>query len=293
MGIAGAIARLGALTVGREVAGKTGAETIVKELAARDVLGKDVLKLTATKALDDRGVAELDRQIEQGIIVPGDDKKIDVTKALFDRDAPLYADQDLYTRAHDVVGGWVAGGKKKVALREAYTRVAVQGNAPAAPIEQTLVDMLTTRRARWERLATREHLPMPEAFKLYRGVDGEYAVKAVMEAWGNPAAQTMEVPLYDLTSWSLRRETADAFALQEAANVIYQAEVPFGNTVADKYVDGGAFIRWCYDQDEVVVGKPRGGLQIPVQDATVQYQGKTYTYADRQALAEAWKKDHP
>jgi hypothetical protein len=293
--IAGLLARFGAeKVVGREVAGKAAVETVTRD-GTREVLGRDVLKLGATKlpTLDAKAIADLDRRIEQGLIQPGDAGKLDLSEALKTRDMPLYNDPELYGRAHKAVGGWVMGGKNKVALRDAYTRVAVQGQVPATPLEQTLVDMLTTRKARWGRLAASEQLPMPGAFKLYRGVDGEYAVKAVLDGWLAPGGTTMDVPLYDLTSWSLRRETADQFALKQAANVIYQAEIPFEQTVADKYVDGGAFIQWCFDQDEVVVGRPRQGLRIPVQDATVQYQGKTYTYADRQALAEAWRKDHP
>lgn len=271
---------------------QTAAKTVAREVATREVLGRDVLKLTAPRVLDDRGIAALDRKLD-GLVHLADDGKLDLKAALEQRDQPLYADRDLYDRAHKAVNGWVMGGKQKVALRDAYTRVKVQGHQPATPLEQTLVDLLGTRKARWQRLAAGEQLAVPDAFKLYRGVDGEYAVKAVLDGWSNPAATTMDVPLYDLTSWSLRRETADKFAVQEAANVVYQAQIPFEQTVADKYADGGAFVQWCFDQDEVVVGRPQGGLRIPVQDATVRYQGKTYTYADRQALAEAWQKDHP
>jgi hypothetical protein len=291
MPLDGVLARWGAKVIGKET-GTKAAATVVRDLAARDVLGKDVLKLTAPRVLDDRAVSSIDQQIA-AMIDAADAKKLDLTQALLDRDAPLYADQDLYTRAHALVNGWVAGGKDQIPLRKAYTRVVVEGQAPASPLEQTLVDMLATRKDRWARYAQRQGLAMPDAFKLYRGVDGEYAVKAVLDGWMDPAAKTMEVPLYDLTSWSMQYETADKFALQTAANVIYQAEIPFSDTVADKYVDGGAFIRWCFDQDEVVVGKPRGGLHIPLQDATVEYKGKQYTYANRQALAEAWKADHP
>lgn len=288
MTISSVLARFGASAV----AGKAAAETVARDVATREVLGRDVLKLTASKVLDDKGIAALDRKLD-GLVHQADAGKLDLKAALAERDQPLYGDQDLYERAHKAVGGWVMGGKQKVALRDAYTRVKLQGNPPATPLEQTLVDLLGTRKARWGRLAAAEQMAVPDAFKLYRGVDGEYAVKAVLDGWLDPAAKTMDVPLYDLTSWSLRRETADQFALQADANVIYQAQVPFEQTVADKYVDGGAFVRWCFDQDEVVVGRVGGGLRIPVQDATVQYKGKTYTYADRQALAEAWKKDHP
>jgi hypothetical protein len=75
--------------------------------------------------------------------------------------------------------------------------------------------------------------------------------------------------------------------------VVYEADVPFDHTIMDKWSDGHALANLYSPQDEVVVAAPHDTLQVPEATATVTYKGKTYTYADRQALIQAWNEDHP
>ena len=228
----------------REVERKV--EQPVMQAAERALRAGDRLALTPRVTLQNADVAALDQALEALASMTAE------TKAqLAARYAPVYADQDLQARAGKGIAGWVWGGKGKVAMIAAYAKAGVAGQPAESELERLVVELAATRQARWRRLAAAEGLPMPEAFHLFRGVNGEYAVEAVVKAWSDPTARTMAVPTHELASWSLDRGIAKAFGDSAAASVIYEADVPFGKTLLDKWVDGGPLVTMGLEQQEV------------------------------------------
>lgn len=266
------------------------------ESAAKRGLEGDRLHLSAGArqavrqpvSLEREAVAALDRRLEAMAGLNDTERA-----ALAAFHAPVWADPALQERAHKVLSGWVWGGKGKVELIAAYRRVVVEGQAPASEAEHVLTAMLATRRARWERLAAIAGVPVPDTFHLHRGVRGDYAVEAVVKAWSDEGATHMAVPSHALASWSLDPTIARAFGDDKAASVFYEAQIPFEQTLADKWVDGSAFVALALEQQEVVVAGAEGALSLPKQAATVLFEGKTYTYDRRQELIRAWRARKP
>lgn len=205
----------------------------------------------------------------------------------------IYQDADLNTRAKELIKGWTSGGKGKEELRQAFVNVVLDGKDPATPMEHTLADMAVTRRMRLDRVAAKLGIQTPDSFHLYRGVRGDYAVEPLVKAWADESTPDMVIPHKEVASWSLNRETAEYFASGKEPSVIYEADVPFNRTLIDKWADGHSLANMYSPQDEVVVAATHDTLKVPKATASVTYQGKTYTYADRQALIQAWHEDHP
>lgn len=166
----------------------------------------------------------------------------------------------------------------------------INGADPQNALEQTIVDIYTSRPERWERLAQKMGLDsVPENFQLFRGVSSEFFVEAVVNAWRDNTSSDMQIPAYELSSWSLTRETAGGFARDPNAAVIFEANVPFERTLADKYVDDGSFISSFSHENEVVVAiSEKNTLSTEKNKATVKFQGETYTYAERERLILTW-----
>jgi hypothetical protein len=264
-----------------EAAAKAEVDRVVVSAQARRAL-------TAARTLDQAAVRGLDAQL-----APLAELTPAAKQALTAFHAPVYADPAAQARAGKALGGWVFGGQGKVDMIQAFKKVGVEGRAPASELEQAVAELAGTRKARWERLAAQTGVAAPEAFHLYRGVNGDYAVEAVVRAWADPSAKAMTVPTHELASWSLDRGIAEAFGDSRTASVIYEADVPFAKTLADKWVDGGPFVRLGLEQQEVVVAGAKDAVALPVARAKVVFRGKTYTYADREALVDAWRRAFP
>lgn len=207
--------------------------------------------------------------------------------------APVYADPALQARAQAVLAGWVAGGQGKDALIAAYRRVVLAGQAPATEAEHVLLALLATRRARWARLAASAGVPMPRTLHLHRGVQGDYAVEAVVKAWADETTSQMAVPTRALASWSLDPAIARQFGAGPGPAVRYEAHLPLDATLADKWVDGSAFVTLGLEQAEVIVAGADDALRLPKTGATVLFEGETYTYERRAELLRAWAARKP
>lgn len=204
--------------------------------------------------------------------------------------ADIYADPDLQTRAGLLVKDW-ALGKGMVPTREAYANVLLKGKTPKTDLEKTVSDLLVTRRERWDRLSEKLGIEPPTGFHAYRGVVGDYAADAVVKAWSDDSSKYMKVPNLELSSWSLDHNAAKDFASgTEEPSVVYEADIPFSRTLLDKWVDDDFFIKAYYKEEEVVVAASKDSIRIPKDQATVKYNHKVYTYADRAELIKAWNQ---
>jgi hypothetical protein len=204
----------------------------------------------------------------------------------------IFQDTELRDKTIETFGQWTAtysASDTQKQMREAWSNI-MKGQDPSTPMEHTVTDIYTTRKARWERLANTMGLEaVPKEFQLYRGVSSEFFVEAVVKAWRDTSSTDMQIPAHELSSWSLTRNTAEGFGSNPKASVVYEANVPFERTLADKFVDDGTFITTFSRENEVVVAlSEKNTLTTPKDKATVKFQGKTYTYAERASLIAAW-----
>jgi hypothetical protein len=204
----------------------------------------------------------------------------------------IFQDTELRDKTIETFGQWTAtysASDTQKQMREAWSNI-MKGQDPSTPMEHTVMDIYTTRKARWERLANTMGLDaVPKEFQLYRGVSSEFFVEAVVKAWRDTSSTDMQIPAHELSSWSLTRNTAEGFGSNPNASVVYEANVPFERTLADKFVDDGTFITSFSRENEVVVAlSEKNTLTTPKDKATVKFQGKTYTYAERASLIAAW-----
>lgn len=219
-----------------------------------------------------------------------------VKKALKDEIySSIFANDPLRDRTIEAFTQWTATysqSEVQQQMREAWTGV-IQGKPPESALEKTLFDVYTTRQQRWSRLADKLGLAgPPKEFQLYRGVHGDRFVESVVQAWRDSGGSDMQVPVHTLSSWSLTRNTAESFA-GSGTSVIFEAQVPFARTLADKFVDDGSFITSFSRENEVVVAlSEQNGLSTPKDKVTVTYQGKSYSYAERASLIQAWDAAH-
>lgn len=204
----------------------------------------------------------------------------------------IFQDNDLRDKTVETFGQWTAtfsASTTQSQLRDAWSNI-MKGQEPSTTLEKTVMDIYTTRHARWERLADKMGLDsVPKEFQLYRGVSSEFFVEAVVKAWKDTSSPDMQIPSHELSSWSLTRSTAEGFGGNPNASVVYEANIPFERTLADKYVDDGTFITTFSHENEVVVATSEKNTLTTAKDkATVKFMGKTYTYAERNSLIAAW-----
>ena len=201
----------------------------------------------------------------------------------------LYQDGSFFERAQAELQRWIFGGKDQLPLREAFENFGRGINQTAT--DDTFRTLLKTRQARWQRLARRHGLDAPTHFQLHRGVNSNRAAEEVARVWEQSGKRGLSLKHHSVNSWSLDKQVAERFANGSEAAVVYRANIPMKRTLADKWVDGGAFLQWAPDQDEVIVmGKQ---LAVPAREIRVTFQGKTYGYEDRQAFLKAWRAVHP
>jgi hypothetical protein len=181
-----------------------------------------------------------------------------------------------------------------VAVREAFLNVYVR-NLEVEPdtLEDKVSILYDTREERWDYLAKKLGFERPRMFRLYRGVtcDRYDYVSDVVNAWIADNDDKFDFEHDVLTCWSTKKKTARSFAKKnQHAAVMVKADVEFVNTLADKWVDDGAYILPWYFQDEVVVATAApNSLRVFTRDAVVWFQGEEYNYSRRTELISAWQ----
>lgn len=204
----------------------------------------------------------------------------------------LFQDPDLQERAVKLLSGWTSAYSSSITqteMRKAFSKI-MAGQAPESPLEHTIFDIYTTRRERWLRLSDKLGLDgVPESFQLYRGTHSKRILEAVVTAWKDTQYSEMQVPAHELSSWSMSRATAQSFAFDSEHSVIFEAQIPFERTLADKFVDDGTFISPFFGEQEVVVATAqKNGITTPKDKVTILFQGKQYDYSQRADLIKAW-----
>ncbi|MBI6545930.1 MAG: hypothetical protein HY692_03990, partial [Cyanobacteria bacterium NC_groundwater_1444_Ag_S-0.65um_54_12] len=174
-----------------------------------------------------------------------------------------------------------------------------KGLAPKNKLERQVRDIYNSRQTRWKRLALLAGSKTPpRTFNLYRSEAGIPAFD-VIRAWSDDSTKTLTIRTQLLSSWTLSRDAGERIANQDIGpkhvpRVLYEAAVPFEQTLLDKWSDGGALAtspyRW---QEEVVVAHShKNALSIPKENATVFLDGIRYSYADRNALFKAMNEHY-
>lgn len=199
----------------------------------------------------------------------------------------LYQDKALQERVEFLVEQWTRDfevNPNRALMCEAWS--GIFRGAPWDTSWQLSVGItLATRRERWERLAKQLGMAVPSGFRAYRGVKGMAFVQAIVSAW-QADVDRLEVRQNELASWSLNLAVAYRFAEADAA-AMYAADIPFEQTLADKWVDGSHFVAPYYRQYEVIAGKSTAdGLIAQAKECRVFYRNKWYGYQEREAVFE-------
>ena len=203
----------------------------------------------------------------------------------------IYGNPGLQEHADRLFTGWVSGGDGQSTIRKAFVSLGENGGRPRSSTEELLQNLLETRRERWTRLASRFGEQAPDTFHLFRGVRGEYALEELVSALEQPGRKAVTLSNHTVASWTTDVRQARRFADAPAASLIYEADIPIQKTLADKWVDGSAFVTWCADQDEVVVAARN--LDVSLERFEATFRGKTYTAAQRDELVRDWRAVHP
>jgi hypothetical protein len=204
----------------------------------------------------------------------------------------FYADPELEQGADRFIQRWTTTRSSdafQIAARRAWDAVAATGKATNEH-EALLLQMAATREERWLRLSDAQKIPFPNSFNAFRGVSGLDAVLEVADAWRG--GQDVAAQASSLSSWSIKRSAAGAFAKGGVGGVIYEAEIPFEQTIADLWVDDSRFLTAHWNQAEVIAALgPGESITVPKEKATVRYKGRVYRYAQRAALLSALEAD--
>jgi hypothetical protein len=208
----------------------------------------------------------------------------------------LYQDDALCEQAQRLVTEWAnttSTTAYQAKHREAWEWIAA-GQSPRSDLERVIQSIRATRLQRWTRLGKRFGMAPPQAFRLYRGINSTMMIDAAVQAWQDEATTTCALPLRTLSSWSLSEKAAVEFSAayggsNEKPWAVFEATVPFEQTLLDKWVDGSDFASQFPGQAEVVVStRQENALSIDEKAITIYYQQKVYRYADRQAFIQKW-----
>lgn len=197
----------------------------------------------------------------------------------------LYQDAELQSQVELLVEQWTRdfeANPNRALMCEAWASV-FRGATWDDTWQISIGVTLATRRERWERLAQHLGMTVPKGFRAYRGVKGMASVQAIVSAWQTDVDR-LEVLQKELASWSLNLAAAYKFAKADAA-AIYVADIPFEQTLADKWVDGSHFVAPYYHQHEVIAGKSTAdGLIALAKECQVFYRNKWYRHHEREAV---------
>lgn len=251
--------------------------------------------------LDLQGVASLNRRLDGWVegLLPGRVRQEGLFRSATPQELePVHAVVDLrlhgkllqdpaWLQARDrVTSAWGHGYLEP--LRAAWEQLAAQGR-PTGPLQADLALLRETRALRWRALTGGEP---PRALRLHRGVTGEGRVREVARLWAQPGASHLPLRHHSLSSWSVDPKVALAFGQVSRGGsrgtVVMSLEVPFEQTLLDKWADGGHLLSKYGPQQEVVVATPRPNqLRVPKEDLVVFWEGRRYGYEDRAALLDA------
>lgn len=194
------------------------------------------------------------------------------------------------------ISSWTGGFSKSHAQREMrqQARMILAGKAPTNRVGELMQRALNARAGRWQAAAQAQGIPVPGAFRVYRGVkdhDGRF-LQDVYEAW-KAGADTMMVRSHEMASWSLHRQTAVSFASGGGQSVVFQADLPFAQTFADQLVEDGTFISQFFGEHEVISLTARPNMiEGSARGASVRFNGRIYTWDQRADFIRDWEAAH-
>ena len=206
--------------------------------------------------------------------------------------ARIYDDPSLRLRAMQVLTDLTtdfATHQPRIDNIRAYYRIFRPGGKVTTSLEITLAQIKATRFDRYTRFANITGLTVPHSFKAWRGQRSLEDVQDVATAWsdGTPLRNQQKA----LAAWSLTPTTAQRFATQnQTSGVIFQAEIPFALTFADKFLDGHRFINPFWEQNEIICGDVHSEnrpILTQAESAKVFFQGRLFTYGQRDELFDA------
>jgi hypothetical protein len=150
--------------------------------------------------------------------------------------------------------------------------------------QQALIDLINTRRSRWQHLANQLGMNMPDAFRAYRGVHIDPAhigniTQEIIKALQNDLEAHIPVIQRSLGSWSLDLQAASRFATAHPFGVIYEDDIPFDLTLADKWLDDADFIYRFGREEEVVVLSDADNKPIPVMAKKIRFTRGSAVYS--------------
>lgn len=220
--------------------------------------------------------------------------------ALYETFLPIWENEGEWLAAREVLrmlafDKFDRPGPREV--KEAFLSVIVRGEDPEPDsVGERVAIMYGSREDRWRRLAHRLGISFPDSFPLWRGMTcARYDYVAdVVAAWSSEDSDEFPLEHDVLSSWSLSRRTAEIFAEKDKnAAVIVRTDVDFFDTLADKWVDDGAYVvPWNLQSEVLVATSEPNSLTVYKGDTIVWYQGRRYTYTERTKLIAAWQASH-
>jgi hypothetical protein len=206
--------------------------------------------------------------------------------ALREKFLPLFADwdvQDCAERLVDEMTRDFEANLNRNHIRKAWAEHQLGLSLPST-WSTMVAEVLSTRRLRWERLARQLQMSVPDGFIAYRGVGGMRFVQAIVDVWENEL-EDITVVQHELASWSLVKASAQRFANDPHASVVYTAHIPFAQTFLDKWVDGGRFIKPYANQYEIIAGAPHpNGIVAKAKLCDICYKNRWYRYENRHEI---------
>lgn len=201
----------------------------------------------------------------------------------------IFDDWELHGQANASIDGWTGGHDHVIREFEDGWTLLAQGAGGNREHEWCAQELYETREDRWRSLATALHIGVPTHFRLYRGIDRSDAATYVLREWArSPDNPRLVVPGPRLASWSFDPKIAKAFATSPEGGAIFEAIVPFDLTLADKWVDDGAFLTSYADEEEVIVCTPiENAIASIRKSAMVLVDGAWYGFDDRHRLFDA------
>jgi hypothetical protein len=162
---------------------------------------------------------------------------------------------------------------------------------PGIPENISLTAWLATRQLRWQALAERLRILVPDAFCVYRFArlwrDGEFSggkhalpkvfalIREVTDAWLSDSDKVLIARQKQLGSWSLSESGLQKHIAAARIGLKYKAEIPFDATFADKWVDDAAFLEFSSENEVIAlreVGVKARDIQVVIDQEVFNYQ---------------------
>lgn len=222
----------------------------------------------------------------------------------------LYSYHGLTLSAvREMIRGWTilfSSNVYQIEIADSFSNYLLGGKKYNTVIDQTIRAAMRSRKQRWISLATQEGIPIPDGFRVYRGIRDTLPsipiVKSVLQAWHTKSP--VAIPMKRTASFSLKEASAINFATGLAGlgksdsnreaipGIVFDTDVPLEFTLADKLVDGGSFLIPWWDQYEIIAGGPKENyLWSHYARIKIIFKGRVYIHTDltdleRELLAE-------